>query len=937
MRGGLRRFLRLPRSPRRIRADVDEELRFEIEMRARDLMRQGLDAAAAHEQSVAEFGDLDATRRYCEEVDMETERTARRANLLSDLRSDAAIAWRAMRRAPAFAAVVFTTLALGIGANTTVFSVVRRVLIAPLPFREPDRLYRLYTTAPATTEIDDDKLSAVELADLATESRSLAGVTQFGNYGGVTYTDGQTAEPWATVAVAPNFFDVLGIRPALGRAFDDDDVARGTQPVVLISYALWERAFGGDAQVIGRKVELDNAAFTVVGVLPKTFVGPAFRTGGVFAPDALVPLNVPGLLRQRNNHGRMWRAVARLKTGVAPAAFESELALLRPREAARYPDLKNAGAIRPVPLHDAMVGPAGLILELVMAGALLVLVITCVNIAGLFLSRAAARRRELGVRAALGAGRGRLVRQVLTESLLYGIAGGVLGIALAMVMKGALLGIAGAVLPHVGEVDLDRSVLAFAAVVSIGCGLAVGLVPALAATRVDMRDALGDSGGRASSAGRSRIRGSAVLAAAQIAFAMVLLIGAGLLVRTFVTLVRRDVGYGTDDRMLTFHVNLPPARYTDAGARVAFLAGFVDRVRALPGVAGIGYTFVSPWNGGWMHVGFRIEGRQVDDNNVPSIAYATASDDFFSSLGVPLKAGRVFQPSDRVGSTPALVISESVARRFWPNASPIGARVRLDKGLPADSATVWEIVGVVGDVRPDVTSDIVPTLYVSEGQRAGYGGEFVVRGRGDANALLPALKLALHDLDASVPLTYARTLRTVLRDSIARQEVTMSLMGAFAVLALLLATLGVYSVVSNSVVARTREFGIRSALGARRETILMLVLRQGFATTVVGVVERTRACGARVPVRGDAARRRVGARCVDVRARSGGADGRGHRRMRVARARRHESPARRRVARRVAISARGSRAATCRSRCASSCTAPAIPRRRGRTRRRRSP
>lgn len=836
MRDGLRRFLHLPRSPQRVRADVDDELRFEIDMRTRDLMAQGLTADEARARAVAEFGDLDGTRRYCEEVDMDIETATRRANLLSDLRSDAAIAWRAMRRTPAFAAVVLGTLALGIGANTAVFSVVRRVLIAPLPFAQPDQLYRLYTIAPATAETDDDKLSAVEIADLAADSRSLAAVTQSGNYGSYTYTDDRTAEPWYMAAVAPNFLGALGIRPALGRAFSDDDAAQATTaPVTIISYAIWQRVFGGDSQILGHKIQLNNNTFTVVGVLPPSFVAPAFRTGETLTPDALFPLDVQAALRARSNRSRVWRPVVRLRAGVTPAAFESELAVLRSRMQARYPELKNAGAIRPVPLRKAIVGSTAPILGLVMAGAVLVLVITCVNIAGLFLSRAAARRRELGVRTALGASRERLIRQVLTESSLYGVAGGALGVVLAVVLKGAFIGLAGSTIPLLAGVKLDTDVLVFAAAVSIACGIAVGLLPALAATRVDVRDALSDTGNRGASRGRARARGATALAAAQIAFAMVLIIGAGLLVRTFATLVGRDVGYTTDAHVLTFRVNLAPRRYPDADARSGFVGRFVERVRALPGVTSVGYTAVSPWNGGWKHVGFLIDGRQADERNEPSLEYATASDGFFSTAGIRVRAGRAFQAGDRPGSVPVIVINESAARRFWPNGSPIGARVRLDNGSSADSAIAREIVGVVADVRSNVMSEAAPTVYVPEGQVVGYGGEFVARTGGDAAALTPAIKSALHDLDAALPLMMPRTMRDVLTDSIDRQTLAMALMGAFAALALVLATLGVYSVVAHSVTERTREFGIRAALGARAEAIVMLVLRQGLAATVAGV------------------------------------------------------------------------------------------------------
>ncbi len=830
MKRRIGRFLQLPRSARRIRADIDEELRFDIDMRARDLMSQGASPDAARARAVEEFGDLEATRRYCEELDMDTESAIRRAYVLADLRGDVAIAWRGMRRAPAFALVVLATLALGIGANTAVFSVVRRVLIAPLPYRAPNQLFRLYVV-PGASDGDVDKLSAVELADLAAQSHSLSGLTQFGNYGGMTYTDGQTAEPWQTVQVALNFFDVMDVHPVLGRSFIEDDIRPGAPRVIMLGHGLWQRVFGGDRNVIGRRVQLNNVDHTIVGVLPATFVGPTFMA------DGLLPLNVPGILTTgRMSRGRIWRSVARVRDGVSLDAFRSELALLRPRIQAHYPEIKNAGAIRPVALHAAMVGTAGPVLRLVMAGALLVLVITCVNIAGLFLSRAAMRRRELGVRAALGAGRGRLVRQVLTESALYGIAGGIAGVAAAGLMKGALVGVAGTTLPQLGEVRIDAGVLAFAAIVSIACGFGFGLAPAIAATRIDLRDALGDTGGRGASRGRGAVRGSRGLVSAQIAFAVVLVIGAGLIVRTFLTLTRTSQGYNTDERTLTFRVNLPAARYGEKDARSALVNALVERIHAMPGVTAVGFTAVSPWNGGLMNVGFRVDGRPTDENGVPSLQYATASDEFFAAIGIPLRAGRVFTPADRLGAPLAIVISESVARRFWPNGNSIGARVRLGTGAAGDTSEPFEVVGVVGDVRPNVMAEMIPTVYVSERQWVGHGGEFVVRTGGDAAALVPAIKETLHALDAQLPVIRPRTLHDVLSEFVARQHLAMTLMGGFAALSLILAALGVYTIMAYAVLGRSREFGIRSALGARRSSIVLLVLRQGFATTAVGIV-----------------------------------------------------------------------------------------------------
>jgi len=808
---------------------VDEELRFDIEMRASDLVRQGVPHDAAQARAVAEFGDLEATRRYCEETDMASEAQISRATVLSDLRADLAITWRMMRRTPAFALVVGTTLALGIGANTTVFSVVKRVLITPLPFRAPDRLYRMYT-APSSVDGDNDKLSAVEIMALA-DARSLAGVTEFGNYGGMTFTDGRTAEPWGTVQVGPNFFEVFGIRPALGRQFTDEDFGPNGARGVIITHQLWQRVFGGDPGVVGRRVQLNNGDLTIVGVLPESFVGPTFTA------DALLPLPFANILRSspRNVRARVLRAVVRTRDGVSEAALNAELATLGQRVRAQYPEIKNGGVFRPVSLHAAMVGNAKTVLLLVMAGALLVLVITCANIAGLFLSRGAARRRELGVRAALGAGRSRLVRQMLTESALYGLGGGAAGVALAVVMTRVFVRLAGSTLPQVGEIRLDGFSLAFAATIAILCGLAVGVAPAVAATRVDLREALGDTGNRGASTGVAGVRGRRALVAAQLAVAVVLLVGAGLLLRTFTALTRTPLGYAVDTRTLTFRVNLPSARYPDTSSRAALVAALVGRVRSLPGVRAVGYTAVAPWNGGMMSVGFRVEGRQVDPSAVPNVQYATASDELFLASSTPLRAGRAFTSADRVGAPSVAIISESVARRFWPNGGMVGARIRLGTGAPGDDGVPLEVVGVVGDVRQTVLGDIVPTVYVSERQWSGRGGEFVVRAADDASALIPGIKSILHELDPELPLIFPRTMRQVLDATIARQHLAMMLMASFAVLAVVLAALGVYSVMAYSVIGRTREFGIRAALGAERWSIVGLVLRQGATTTVVGV------------------------------------------------------------------------------------------------------
>jgi predicted permease len=440
------------------------------------------------------------------------------------------------------------------------------------------------------------------------------------------------------------------------------------------------------------------------------------------------------------------------------------------------------------------------------------------------------------VRAALGAARGRLVRQVLAETLLYGIAGGAAGVVLAIALKAALLHVAGSMLPQLGEVRIDTGVLAFAFGASIVCGIAFGVMPALAATRVDVRETLGNASTRGASRSSAASNSSRLLVSAQLAFAVVLVVGAGLLTRTFQTLVKSDLGYATTNHQATFFLGLG-ARYREPAAQGAFVASFIERLHAVPGVTAAGYTVTGPWSGTWTSVHFHIDGRPVEQDGAPSVALATASSEFFAAAGMPVRMGRGFNGADHLGTNPVAVISQSMAHRFWPNSSPIGARIRLAwySVNPSDTAVSREVVGVVNDVKQDAMSEPTPTVYVSAEQTQVYGSTYVVRTSGDAEALLPSIKETVHTLDSKVPLILPRTLSDVLSDLVRRQDVAMLLIAMFAALALLLAGLGVYGVMAYDVVARTREFGIRSALGASRGAILRLVLRGAIRTTVAGL------------------------------------------------------------------------------------------------------
>jgi putative ABC transport system permease protein len=826
---GIRRAFRLALGRPAIEDEVDAEIAFHLEMRAAELAARGMTPDAARAEALRRFGDPNRWSTAMSEIDREHAARRRRAEWLDDLRQDLRFGVRSALRAPLFSLLAVVTLALGIGANAAVFGVVKSVLLDALPYAEPERLVRAYGRWFDGSN-DRAPLSSGTILAIAERQRSFERLAAFEGRARDAIFAGDDGPHVVRVAFfEPALFRTLGVSTALGRPLRDDDAAADTAFNVVLTHATWQQRFGGDPAIIGKPMDVNGIRRTVVGVLPRGFVGPLADVE-VYMPFSLrsAALGDPVTVRRRQWLG----LVGRLAPGVTLEAARRELGAIASDLAREHPAEYGSTSVSALPVRDDMVGDTRTPLLVLMASAALVLVITCANLAGALLSRTISRRREFAVRVAMGAGRGRLVRQLLTESTVLALTGGAAGLLLAAAGLALLRGLALPALPAYADLSLDRSAVLVTAALALATGLAFGLAPALFVGRSDPQATLRDETRGASESRRSRrLRG--VLVSGQIALCVSLLAGAGLLARSLWALTVTPLGF-TPHGVLTVSVQLPRAGYATGEARARFLALFEERLRAIPGVTAAASTGELPTQSTNRN-GFFIPGAPPPPNDARPLAiYATVSGDYFRAMGIPLRDGRPFGPGDRADAPNVVIISAAMARRHWPSGNAVGSRLRLD---PDPTTPEYTVVGVAGDVRNDPTRpDAEFVMYVPNQQAPWNGPIFVLRTAGDPLALVRAVQRELAAVDPGIPLRSATTLDALLSDGLSGRRLPVLLMTAFGALALLLASVGVYAMFASMAAAREREFGVRIALGSSRGAIAALVLRQGGVWMALGLV-----------------------------------------------------------------------------------------------------
>lgn len=797
----------------KIEQEMDEELRFHVEMRVEENIRRGMTPQSARRAAMLRFGSVEKIK----EESREARGLPRLESFVKDLRYGA----RLFRRSPGFAAASVITLALAIGANTAIFSVVSALLV-PFPFDDLDRIVTVWESAADSPR---NEVSAANFFDWRAQNQVFEHVAMY-RWWSVNLTGVDTPEKVQGFQITANLFDVLGVAPAFGRGFTPEEEEPGRDRVVILTHGFWQRRFGADPDILGRSILLDGIMRTVVGVMTRDYKFPAGVE--VLAPLALTPQEI----RSRRFH--TYLTVARLKPGVSVRQARADMEAIAARLEQQYPQSNSGWGVAVFPLVDDTVRESRPVLVVLTGAVGFVLLIACANIANLLLGRGARREKEIAIRAALGAGRRRIIRQLLTESIILASMGGAAGLLLALAgvqaLKPALPAEIVPFIPGWAEIGIDGHVLAMTAALSLLTGLAFGLVPALSTSRLDLNATLKEGG---KSPSRTSHRMGRTLVIAEIAVSLVLLIGAGLMIKSFLRLIDTPAGFNPENA-LTMEILLPNAKYQEESRRADFFRRLLERVGALPGVEAAGAVSHLPLGGSNASAGFLIEGRpEPPPGQELNGRYRVCSPAYFRALGITLLQGRAFTEQDQPGSTPVVIVNETLARRHWPNENAIGKRIRF-YGNPKSNPWMT-IVGIIRDVKHTLDGEVKPEYYLPHAQDPWGSMVLVVRTADEPARLAAAVRSEVLALDKDQPVSLIRTMEQVREQSVIVQRFATLALGIFAGLALTLAMVGIYGVMSYAVAQRTHEIGIRAALGADAGAVLRLIIKQGMTLTLAGV------------------------------------------------------------------------------------------------------